>query len=246
VLAIAAGVVALGERGRARNEALAADAQRLGASALVQNDFGRALLVARQAVALDDTVQTRGNLVATLLKSPAAIGVLRGTGIERYWSVALSPDGRTLAAGDEFGRLVLFDVRSRKPVASLEPIPDRTIVLDLVYNPDGRYLAFSAGVRDGAFEQVGILDTRTHEVVSWLEDARLRRRVRLIPRARQPASPPGNPRLMPLRRTRDLVDRGSRIRGRSAGAAPVLRRRAHHCSPGQRSRHPVTLTKGRL
>ena len=49
------------------------------------------LLLARQGVALDDSVQTRGNLLAALLKSPAAIGVLRGDG-EGMSAVALSPD----------------------------------------------------------------------------------------------------------------------------------------------------------
>ena len=48
--------------------------------ALVETDLDRALLLARQGVALDDTVQTRGNLLAALLKSPAAIGVIRPTG----------------------------------------------------------------------------------------------------------------------------------------------------------------------
>ena len=48
--------------------------------------------------ALDDTVETRGNLLAALLQSPAAIGLLRPTG-QDLMSVALSPDDRTLAVG---------------------------------------------------------------------------------------------------------------------------------------------------
>ena len=74
-LAVVAGAVALEQRGNARAEATAAEAQRLGARALVENDLDRSLLLARQGVALDDTVQTRGNLLAALVKSPAAIGV---------------------------------------------------------------------------------------------------------------------------------------------------------------------------
>ena len=75
--------------------------------ALVENDLDRALLLARQGVALDDSVQTRGNLLAALLKSPAAIGVMRGAG-ERMSAVALSPDERTLAAGDHSGNVLLL------------------------------------------------------------------------------------------------------------------------------------------
>ena len=60
------------------------------------DDLDRALLLARQGVALDDSPQTRGNLLAALLKSPAAIGVLRGDG-DRLTGLDLSPDDRTLA-----------------------------------------------------------------------------------------------------------------------------------------------------
>ena len=77
---VVAGVVALEQRGDARAEATAAEAQRLGARALVEDDLDLSLLLARQGVALDDSPQTRGNLLAALLKSPAAIGVLRGDG----------------------------------------------------------------------------------------------------------------------------------------------------------------------
>ncbi len=76
-----------------------ATAQRLGARALAEDDLDLGLLLARQGVALDDSVQTRGSLLAALLKSPAALGVLRGDG-ERMTNVVLSPDQRTLAAGN--------------------------------------------------------------------------------------------------------------------------------------------------
>ena len=80
VLAVIAGLVALDQRGNARAEATAAAAQRLGAQALAEDDLDRALLLARQGVALHDSPQTRSSLLAALLKSPAAVGVLRGDG----------------------------------------------------------------------------------------------------------------------------------------------------------------------
>ena len=104
VLAVIAGLVALDQRGKARAEATAAAAQGLGAQALAEPDLDRALLLARQGMALDDTLETRSNLLATLLKSPAAIGVLRGDG-DGLTSLALSPDGRTLAFVDTDGTL---------------------------------------------------------------------------------------------------------------------------------------------
>ena len=75
VLAVIAGLLALEQRGTAREEATAADAQRLGSRALAENDLDRSLLLARQGVELDDSPQTRGSLLAALIKSPAAIGV---------------------------------------------------------------------------------------------------------------------------------------------------------------------------
>jgi DNA-binding SARP family transcriptional activator len=123
VVAVIAGVVALQQRANARDQATAAEAQRLGARALVEDDLDRALLLARQGVALDDTVQTRGNLLAALLKSPAAIGVVRADA-ERILAAALSPDERTLAVGNIPGRLSLFDLPTRRRVATLKPTPN--------------------------------------------------------------------------------------------------------------------------
>ena len=54
-LAVVAGAVALEQRGHARAEATAAEAQRLGARALVEDDLDLSLLLARQGVALDDS-----------------------------------------------------------------------------------------------------------------------------------------------------------------------------------------------
>jgi WD40 repeat protein len=170
VLALIAGLVALDERGKARHEALASDAQRLGALALLEDDLDRALLLARQGVALDDTVQTRGNLLAALLKSPAAIGVIR-TDTGRIQATALSPDGRTLAVGNTPGRILLFDARTRKRVATLRPTPKDADIFDLAYSPDGGRLAIGhldhPNTRDGSFE-VMVFDVRNRRRVADL------------------------------------------------------------------------------
>ena len=88
VLAVIAALVALNERGNARTQATVADAQRLGAQALAEDDLDRSLLLAREGVALDDSPQTRSNLLAALLKSPAAIGVMQSHGAS--WSASIS------------------------------------------------------------------------------------------------------------------------------------------------------------
>ena len=158
VLAVIAGVVALEQRGSAREQAVAADAQRLGARALVEDDLDRALLLARQGVALDDSVQTRGNLLAALLKSPAALGMLRSDG-EPITTIALSPDERTLAAGSNTNKIFLFDTRTRRRLATLEPTPGYAFMQELAFSPDGRRLAAAYDSLSGA--TVAVFDVRS-------------------------------------------------------------------------------------
>jgi WD40 repeat protein/DNA-binding SARP family transcriptional activator len=167
LLAVIAGAVALDQRGSARREAVAADAQRLGAQALVEDDLDRSLLLARQGVALDDALQTRGNLLAALLKSPAAIGVVRGDG-DRLISLDLSPDERTLAFLDHDGTLSFVDARTRRPAGPPITVPglagvivDAFIRPEVQFSPDGSRLAVGGG-------KPIVLDAHTHRVLATL------------------------------------------------------------------------------
>jgi hypothetical protein len=75
-LAVVAGIVALNQRREARNSALAADAQRLGAGALAQERLDRALLLARTGGGARRDARDSGNLLSVLVRTPAALGVL--------------------------------------------------------------------------------------------------------------------------------------------------------------------------
>ena len=75
-LAVVAGVVALSQRGEARDAALIADAQRLGADALNRDRLDDAALLARGGIDLDESVATRSSLGSVLLPHPAALGEL--------------------------------------------------------------------------------------------------------------------------------------------------------------------------
>jgi WD40 repeat protein/DNA-binding SARP family transcriptional activator len=163
VVAVIAGVVALEQRGSAREQAVAADAQRLGARALVEDDLARALLLARQGVALDDSVQTRSNLLAALLKSPAALGVLRGDD-EPIATIALSPDERTLAAGTNSNKIFLFDTRMRRRLATLRPTSGWAFMSQLAFSPDGSRLA--VGYDSAPGPAVAVFDVRSRRVVA--------------------------------------------------------------------------------
>ena len=86
----------------ARDAETAQVAQRLGAQALVEEDLDRSLVLARQAVAIDDSPQTRSYLFAALRRYPAVAGIMHGRS-NPLRSIAVSPDGRTLAVGNHTG-----------------------------------------------------------------------------------------------------------------------------------------------
>jgi WD40 repeat protein/tRNA A-37 threonylcarbamoyl transferase component Bud32 len=156
--AVAGAIVALVLRGEARDAATAQLAQRLGAQALVEEDLDLSLLLARQAVAIDDSPQTRGYLLADLQRSPAAIGIVHGNvGADRsdvLRTVAVSPDGKTIAAGGS-GGLSFYDSRTYRRIG--EQLEATSWVNSLAYSPDGRTLAV------GSWDGTRLLDAHTHE-----------------------------------------------------------------------------------
>jgi DNA-binding SARP family transcriptional activator/WD40 repeat protein/energy-coupling factor transporter ATP-binding protein EcfA2 len=156
VVAVIAALVALDQRARARDEATVAEAQRLGAQALTVDALDQSLLLARQAVALDDSLATRGNLLAALLRSPAAIGVMRAEG--RLLGVALDPSGRKLAVTSNNGDLFIFDAVTRRLLARrhVAEYPSQAVR----YSPDGTRLVVASGDESGTV--VDLLDARTY------------------------------------------------------------------------------------
>jgi WD40 repeat protein/DNA-binding SARP family transcriptional activator len=154
-VAVAAAIVALDQRSSARNEARVAEAERLGAQALTGESLDRSLLLARQGVALDDSLATRSYLFDALLRSPAAIRVMRGDG-NPLTALDLSPDGRTLAVGDNQGNVLFFDAASGRQDGRPYATPSGPIAA-VRFSPDGTRLAVE-GV-----DFVDILDARTHQ-----------------------------------------------------------------------------------
>jgi WD40 repeat protein/DNA-binding SARP family transcriptional activator len=170
-LALVAGVVALNQRGEARDAARAADAQRLSVEALSTERLDEALLLQSAAVKLDESPATRGNLLSVLLRAPAAIGVLN-----HGWPMfgaALSSDGKMMATGDERGAVTVYDAATRRPLGPPYRI-ERGLIQNVRFSPDGRTLAMSSMDPQNR-EHSGIVD---------LIDARTlerKRRVRVPP-----------------------------------------------------------------
>ena len=156
VVAVAAAAVALQKRSQARREATAALAQRLGAQALIDPSLDQSLLLAREGVHLDNSEATRSNLLATLMRSPAAIGVAH-EGSNRLLDEALSPDGHTLAVRGEDGNVAFFDTRTLRQVGS--PLSGQSEIdifsgvagplRSLAYSPNGKSLVIGSTTGSG-------------------------------------------------------------------------------------------------
>jgi WD40 repeat protein/tRNA A-37 threonylcarbamoyl transferase component Bud32 len=152
--AVAGGIFAILQRGEARAAETAQLAQRLGAQALVEADLDLSLLLARQGVAIDDSPQTRGYLLATLLRAPKALGVMHGRQ-DILPAIAIDADGKTLAVPVPYlDRLVLFDARTYEQIG--KPI-EAPYVHPAAYSRDGKTLAY-------AWEgHLRLVDARTRE-----------------------------------------------------------------------------------
>lgn len=166
--AAVAGALALQAREAARAKARAAIAQRLGAQALIEPRLDRSLLLAREGVALDHSTATEGNLLAALLRAPAAIGVVRGSGA-RVLDDAVSPDGRTIAVQSDDGRVTLFAARTLRPRGHVEGTGQISYfgaivrpVRALAFSPDGQTIA--VGDSTGRRPELLLVDARTHRV----------------------------------------------------------------------------------
>lgn len=168
-LALIAGAVALRARGSARRQETAAVAQRLGAQALVEPQLDRALLLAREGVDLDDSGATRGNLLAALLRSPAALAVLHGRD-DQMLDQAISPDGRLLVARGNNGTVSFVDTGTFREVGrSLGSDPEESYcgaivrpIRAVAFSPEGRTVA--VGAYDGYHPTLYLVDARSRTV----------------------------------------------------------------------------------
>jgi DNA-binding SARP family transcriptional activator/WD40 repeat protein len=119
------GSLALRQRDEARGALALADAGRLASRSLVEEDPALALILAKEAVDLSDSPDTRSALFAALQRGPAITGRMYApggpapAGDETQW-IAISPDGSTLAIGDAGSDLGLFDAGARRYASSVD------------------------------------------------------------------------------------------------------------------------------
>ena len=83
VVALVAGLLAVRQANRADRATVAADARRVGAQALVAEDIDQSLLLAVEGMRLDDSIDTRANLLAALT---AVRNSSARYGVREHWS----------------------------------------------------------------------------------------------------------------------------------------------------------------
>ena len=118
VVALVVGILAVRSASRADQQTTIAEARRIGAEALQERAYDRALLLAVEGVHLADSAETRGNLLDTIERSPRAIAVIRSDG-SRLHRVESSPDGRHVIVSDSRDALTVYDRTTRDPVGHL-------------------------------------------------------------------------------------------------------------------------------
>lgn len=153
-ISLALAAVAFIQRSDAQRNARVALARELGSEAVSEPRIDEAMLLARESVDLDRSQATAGTLLATVLRTPAAIATFTVPIGLRPQSVALSPNGHTLAV-TTVDSVRLYDTATRRPLRAFgnsgygEPV---------TYAPDGS--AFLA-VGGTAEPEIDLIDART-------------------------------------------------------------------------------------
>ncbi|HEY2877075.1 BTAD domain-containing putative transcriptional regulator [Nocardioides sp.] len=164
VLALITGFVAVGQTGRARDEADAARARQLSAEALGDADIPLSTLLALAAVHLDDTPQTRASLATLLARNPAFLATSSHVG-ETPGRLVRSPDGGRVAVYGLDNVVSLVDVATGKVTRRYDtdgpgPVNDQFFALGaMAFSPDGRTLA--VGAQTYSAPAIVLLDGRT-------------------------------------------------------------------------------------
>jgi WD40 repeat protein/class 3 adenylate cyclase len=118
VLAVIAGALALASRSNAQHEAKVALGRQLGAEAVSQPRIDIAMLLARESLNLDQSPQTEGTLLATLLRTPEVAGTFTLPIEDRPQNVEVSPDGRRIAVVTNNNVMRVYNTRTHQSVGS--------------------------------------------------------------------------------------------------------------------------------
>ena len=154
------GSLAIAQRNDAREVAAVADARRLASRSLVEEDAGLALVLAREAVHIYDSPETRSALFSTLIRTPAIVGRMYASGgpspfgDQEQW-IEISPDGDTIAIGDSGPSVAFFDADER---TMLGAIPIESGTTRATFSPDGETLTMVTPANDTLSSEIVAVD----------------------------------------------------------------------------------------
>ncbi|MGH2893060.1 MAG: WD40 repeat domain-containing protein, partial [Solirubrobacteraceae bacterium] len=138
-------------------DARAALGRQLGTEAVSEPSLDLAMLLAREAVTLNHSEQTEGSLLTTLLRTPAVMRSF-ALALGSPDRLALSADGRILAAGDaDAGTIHFYDAATRAQAA--RPLVDFSGDQAPVYSADGTMLVYPSEQAGG--QRLNVRDART-------------------------------------------------------------------------------------
>jgi WD40 repeat protein/DNA-binding SARP family transcriptional activator len=183
VLALAAGGLAAVQSGRAqdsaaaarraadsaRHSALSADARRVGARAQLTDDISLSLLLAAAGARLDESPETRVDLLTALAKRPTLVRSAPPAG-GYLEAMEVSPDGRWIASSDDRNRMHLYDAATNRLLRSYDagpPAEDGQAFTIGAFSPDSSQLAVTLTVGDST-EPVRLLDPKTMQATRRL------------------------------------------------------------------------------
>ncbi len=149
--ALIAGLVAVRQADRAGQAATSELARRVGARALLTDDISQSLLLAVHGVRLDNSPETRTNLVAAMSRRPRLLRSIPAP-LGRTDNLEVSPDGTRIVAGDDNATFDLYDARSGRVLGSYSfgSVPRGTRVFTTArFSPDGRLIAVTAAENSG-------------------------------------------------------------------------------------------------
>jgi DNA-binding SARP family transcriptional activator/WD40 repeat protein len=152
----------------ARQAALSADARRVGVRAQLTDDISLSLLLAAAGARLNDSPETRANLLAALAKQPTLVrSAPPGGGFIDLMSI--SPDGRWIAASDDQNRMHLYDAATIRVLRSYDagPAAEDEAVMVGAFSPDSTELAVLPQLQ-GSTEPVRLLDPHTMQPTTEL------------------------------------------------------------------------------
>ena len=174
VLALAAGGVAAVQSDRASENAtraeqaaVSADARRVGARSQLTDDIGLSLLLAAAGVRLDDSPETRVNLMTALDRQPQLIRSSQPGG-NYLEGMDVSHDGRWIASSDDQNRMHLYDAATNRLLRTYDagqPAVNQQAWLIGAFSPDSSQLAVTLTAVPST-EPVRLLDPETMQVTA--------------------------------------------------------------------------------